>query len=77
MRETSHTVSTTCVSRWDQVIPSAYADGTDCAKGEGESHDRKIVSPSQETDGRKIVVDPAAAMKSLVGESFSFLSSEL
>src|SRR5215813_7132418 len=38
-------VSTTCVSRWDHVIPSAYADGTDCAKpssnplpkGEGKS----------------------------------------
>src|SRR5215813_11793674 len=25
------TVSTACVSRWDQVIPSAHADGTDCA----------------------------------------------
>src|SRR5262249_48925516 len=50
LRGMSCTVSTTCVSRWDQVIPSAYADGTDCAparakpssptllpRGEGES----------------------------------------
>src|SRR5215813_10630942 len=38
LRGMSCTVSTNCVSRWDQVIPSAYADGTDCALASEEDH---------------------------------------
>src|SRR5262249_3942806 len=47
------TVSTTCVSRWDQVIPSAYADGTDCVAR------AKPLIPNPSPQGRRKLDQPS------------------